>query len=219
MLNEIARIKECQRKFSFDAQDIKDLGIELTQEGFISRQDRPLRIRDNIEVKLIQDPTQLLELGKAAQSCIYRPHDPDETQLSVYSKFLNDPAALYFSLESEDCLGYFRLYAGKLLRDRTEVLFEDVLRSQRKPLIDKAALFHPELKAVVALTVDKLNLAEDSYLFVPYDNLRTFRGKELKLKKLGDNSFKKGFPVDFYDGHCDDSGWPRFAKVDYLLNL
>ena len=92
------------------------------------------------------------------------------------------------------------------------------MRTQRKPLEGNlSALFHPQLKAITALTMERLGLVDESFLYVPYDNLQTYDGRQLQLIKLGAESFKKGFSGDFYNGQVEDTGWPRFARVEELL--
>ncbi|MAG60876.1 hypothetical protein CL619_03765 [archaeon] len=220
MLDRIAEIKKYQGPLQISCEQINDLALEWYLESFISRSENPISINSDVEAVVIQNPQELLKLGKAAQSCIYRKYDDEESQLRAYQRFLDDPGALYFTLESADCTGYFRCYAGQMLEDGSEVLFEDVLRTQKKPLRGRPALFHPKLKAVVAITLKRLGLAEDSFLYIPHENIPHFEdGQELCLEKMGSDFFKKGMPEDFYNGDHKDDRWPRFANVNYLLNL
>ncbi|MAG60877.1 hypothetical protein CL619_03770 [archaeon] len=217
MLNKIAEIKEKKLNLSIPTKEVVNLASRLAEQHFVSFVDGPLQLKENVEVTVIDDPKRLLEIAELSASCLYRPRISEAKQLAALQRFLDDPGAAYFSLETSNSVGYFVMYAGTLCETGQEILFEDVLRARNKGRHPGPALYHPALKAVVALTLEKLDLTEDSHMYVPFEMLDWFDGERLQLHKLGSEYFKKDFPEEFYNGTQDFDIWPSFANVKHLL--
>ncbi len=217
MLEQIAKIKQKPFEIQFHYDDINDISTLLQSAGFISRSRPQVRFSQPVTISNIRTPSELEEIAKNIDSCLYNPYKKD--QLEAYARFLDDPGALYFSFNSHPYVGYFRFYAGKRIKSEETVLFEDVLRTRNVTQEKKTIIYHPECKAIVLKIVEAIDMLDESYLYVPLRDVDSYDGKQLRIRKIGSSFFKKGFGDWFYDGRPTEEGWPRFENARELLEM
>lgn len=212
MLEKIAQIKQEFTGTTFSFYEIRDLARALESTRFIYTKNTRLSLRKEVSVRVIDDGEDLLTIAEEAKSCLYQAHFSWERQVKACNRFLEDQGALYLAIEAGRDSGYVALYAGQQCDTDESVLFEDHLRTGKK------ALYHPDMKAVVALALEQLGLAENSFLYVPFGELDYFEGERSHFVKQGSEYFKKAFPPEFYHGERPYCLWPSFARCSELLD-
>jgi len=214
LIDQIEGIKKSEWTDTLDPSELNDLVLDMSSSDFMGRATK--RFSSDVKVGIITDSVELEKYAMMTQSCLFR--KPGDEQTRAYERFLADEGALYFSVEDEGHIGYVRFYAGRRIRERDDVLFEDNLRTRIKGA-EGQYLFQPEFKAVALKILEHFELQEDSYLFVPESHRDKYGASvPLVLKKLGSNYFKKGHLEDFYRGEFDSiEDAPKFAHATTLL--
>jgi hypothetical protein len=218
MLDLISRVKEEHWARRFDPDTLNWFSQILRKKSFLAQFPK-LIFSSHVEVKVIIDPSTLEDYALRSDSCLFR--EKGQEQIDAFSRFLQDPGALYLGIKSKDHTGYVRFYAGQV-EGEDQILFEDALFTKPDKLENRKELFQPDFKSVSLRILRDLNVISKGYLFcrdIPFEQEGPFTSDPLHIKKMSSDFFKKGRVPCFYKGeyYLNESIWPSYARADHLL--
>lgn len=220
MLDLISSVKEEHWTRRFDPDTLNWFSQILRKKSFLAQSPK-LVFSSHVEVKVIIDPSTLEDYALRSDSCLFR--EKGQEQIDAFSRFLQDPGALYLGIKSKDHTGYVRFYAGQV-EGEDQILFEDALFTKPDELENRTELFQPDFKSVSLRILSELDLMRRGYIFGLDENFKIgwgnqFPSNHIHVQKLGSDFFKKGQVPCFYKGeyHLNESIWPSYARADHLL--
>ena len=219
MLEEIEEIKKKYTWKTFSARNIYQTTRRFEKLNFIENVNKEHRINHDVEVSVIFDLEELDDLIRFCDVKLKNKEKSYTKHMQSLEESLNNPNMIYFQIRSQndELQGYFSLVVAKN-KDGKEILFEDQILSKDSKLYHRPEVYHPDLKTIIALTLEDLKLTDSSYMFIPFNKLDHIKGKRLEVTtKDGFVPYCGLFDEEFYSGYNEYSLWPSFIRTDELL--
>jgi hypothetical protein len=185
ILDKFAEIKEAGQRYGLPAGALRRVNNRMNHPREI--------VFSPVRIGVITDPNKLVDLVASAESCLSVTF-AGVSVLPRFKRLLEDPGAIYLSVEGEDQIGYIRYYAAVDFNGN-ELVFEDVLRTKKPNGLITESWSAPQTKAVSVLALGVFGLARTSFITTSKDDEK---GSYLIVDKLGQRYFKSALGREFY---------------------